>query len=95
MRATHEYTPRAEDEIHVMPGDVLHLQNSFDDGWAIATNVRTGKEGAFPMSFAKRMSSAEAELVGGHSHPYATTPDDDDLASSGGQASVRTFSQHA
>lgn len=54
LRAAHIYYPRMADEIELAPGDILYLIRSYDDGWAKAYNVRTGKEGIFPLSFAKK-----------------------------------------
>jgi hypothetical protein len=58
MRAAHIYHPRMADEIELAPGDILYLIRSYDDGWAKAYNVRTGKEGIFPLSFAKKAKSS-------------------------------------
>lgn len=56
LRASHSYKARLADEIDLNAGDILYLIKSFDDGWAKAYNIRTGKEGVFPKSFSRRVS---------------------------------------
>jgi hypothetical protein len=36
--------------IHVGVGDEVQVTQKFDDGWALGTNLTTGKQGTFPMA---------------------------------------------
>ena len=63
LRAAHAYNPRLADEIQLLPGDILYLIKAYDDGWAKAYNLRTGKEGIFPLSFAKRVTDEDAKKM--------------------------------
>ena len=55
-RASFTYVPRMQDEIQLLPGDLVYLIKSYDDGWSKGYNLRTGREGVFPMSFVKSLS---------------------------------------
>ncbi|KAJ1929477.1 hypothetical protein IWQ60_001159 [Tieghemiomyces parasiticus] len=48
-RVVYPFTPRMDDELQLTPGDVLLLIKIFDDGWAVANNLTTGREGAIPL----------------------------------------------
>lgn len=63
LRAAHAYTPRLVDEIQLLQGDILYLIKAFDDGWAKAYNLRSGKEGIFPLSFTKRIVVKSPETM--------------------------------
>ncbi|KAI3639110.1 hypothetical protein MIR68_002640 [Amoeboaphelidium protococcarum] len=65
LRASHTYTPRLADELELLPGDVLYLIKTFDDGWAKAYNMRSGNEGIFPMGFVKKVTLNKAQLEEG------------------------------
>ncbi|TPX55601.1 hypothetical protein PhCBS80983_g05179 [Powellomyces hirtus] len=43
------YNSTEHDEISLQTGDVVHVQQVFDDGWGWGVNTSTGKEGAFPV----------------------------------------------
>lgn len=57
LRATHLYQSRLVDEIDMQPNDLLLLIKAYDDGWGRALNLRSSKEGIFPMSFTKRIQT--------------------------------------
>jgi hypothetical protein len=38
-----------DDEIGLLPGDIMILHNHFDDGWAAGENTKTGQTGIFPL----------------------------------------------
>lgn len=63
LRVAHAYVPRLADEVQLLPGDILYLIKAYDDGWAKAYNLRTGKEGIFPMSFAKRVEPTDNKAM--------------------------------
>ncbi|KAJ1980469.1 hypothetical protein H4R33_005467 [Dimargaris cristalligena] len=48
-RVVYPFTPRMDDEVQLTPGDILLLLKIFDDGWAVANNLTTGREGAMPL----------------------------------------------
>ncbi|KAJ3048673.1 hypothetical protein HK097_010312, partial [Rhizophlyctis rosea] len=49
-KVVHEYVPQLPDELGLVPGDMVELKGSYDDGWGKGRNVRTGLEGTFPMA---------------------------------------------
>ncbi|TPX33604.1 hypothetical protein SmJEL517_g03581 [Synchytrium microbalum] len=48
--AVANYFPTADDEIEVLIKDKIEVKTNFDDGWAMGRNLRTKKEGIFPMA---------------------------------------------
>ena len=60
LRAAYAYNSRLADEIHLSVGDILYLIKVYDDGWGKAYNLRSGKEGIFPLSFTKRIVVKDA-----------------------------------
>ena len=43
------FLPSMDDEMAVAPGEEVRILNRFDDGWAIAEKVATGKQGLMPI----------------------------------------------
>ncbi|KAJ3387244.1 Sorbin and SH3 domain-containing protein 2 [Entophlyctis sp. JEL0112] len=43
------YTPQMPDELQTLAGDRIFVKHKYDDGWALGSNLRTGKEGQFPL----------------------------------------------
>ena len=50
FRVISEYTPELPDEISLAIGDVVAVQDSFDDGWCLCRNVTSGAEGLCPFA---------------------------------------------
>ncbi|KAJ3376522.1 hypothetical protein HDU84_009795, partial [Entophlyctis sp. JEL0112] len=50
MQVISQYVAREDDEMSLKFGDVLTIQESFDDGWCMATNASTLASGIVPMS---------------------------------------------
>ncbi|KAI9188809.1 hypothetical protein H9P43_000231 [Blastocladiella emersonii ATCC 22665] len=48
--ATASFAPRLEDELGVARGDTLRIEWVWSDGWAWGINIKTGDQGAFPLS---------------------------------------------
>ncbi|KAJ3233414.1 Sorbin and SH3 domain-containing protein 1 [Chytriomyces hyalinus] len=48
-KVIYDFNPERPDEIELRVGDVVVITQSFDDGWAIGTNLRTKQEGNFPL----------------------------------------------
>ncbi|KAI0801981.1 hypothetical protein BC629DRAFT_1284540 [Irpex lacteus] len=48
-RVSRPFAPALSDEIAVNPGDEVKVLKQFDDGWAYAEVVQTGKRGLFPI----------------------------------------------
>ncbi|TPX55167.1 hypothetical protein CcCBS67573_g09500, partial [Chytriomyces confervae] len=48
-KVIYDFNPERPDEIELRVGDVVVIAQSFDDGWAIGTNLRTKQEGNFPL----------------------------------------------
>jgi hypothetical protein len=46
----YEYVPNLFDEIHLSVGDKVLVKIKFDDGWAYGMNMKTKKEGSFPLA---------------------------------------------
>ncbi|KAI9144859.1 hypothetical protein BKA69DRAFT_640657 [Paraphysoderma sedebokerense] len=49
-RVTVEFTPTQDDEVSMTLGDVVVVNEQFEDGWAYGRNLSNGREGFFPMS---------------------------------------------
>ncbi|KAJ3326393.1 hypothetical protein HDU76_012968 [Blyttiomyces sp. JEL0837] len=47
--ALHMFEPRDDDELYVLPGDILVVGEVNEDGWAWATNFSRGRKGFFPL----------------------------------------------
>ena len=45
-----EFNPEQDDEISLGVGDKVEIIKKFQDGWAHGINLKTGKDGIFPMS---------------------------------------------
>ncbi|KAJ3123004.1 hypothetical protein HK098_002300 [Nowakowskiella sp. JEL0407] len=45
-----KYDANLEDELILSVGDIILVDETFDDGWATGTNLTTGQEGCFPMA---------------------------------------------
>lgn len=50
MDVIYEYVPNLFDEIHLSVGDQVLVKIKFDDGWAYGMNMKTKKEGSFPLA---------------------------------------------
>ncbi|KAI9223033.1 hypothetical protein BC828DRAFT_403492 [Blastocladiella britannica] len=53
-RAVRTYQPTMEDEMELVPGDLVSVSQSYDDGWGFGINLATGQVGVLPMSFVVR-----------------------------------------
>jgi len=62
-KALFPYDPQLDDEISLSPGDNIKLIRVFDDGWAIARNFSTGREGAIPLACLTRQDKEEGSDV--------------------------------
>ncbi|TPX52859.1 hypothetical protein CcCBS67573_g09788, partial [Chytriomyces confervae] len=47
--ALFNFTPQQKDELQTLYGDKIVLKKEFDDGWGYGINLRTKKEGSFPL----------------------------------------------
>lgn len=50
MKCIEAYNPVLDDEIRLAPGDIITIDEEFDDGWAVGRNESTGEIGAFPVA---------------------------------------------
>lgn len=50
LRVIVDYNPQLEDELELVRGDRVVIKHHYYDGWAIGINLRTGMEGAFPLT---------------------------------------------
>ncbi|KAJ1547948.1 hypothetical protein HK096_008607 [Nowakowskiella sp. JEL0078] len=50
VRVIAVYIANLEDEMGLNIGDIVVVEESFDDGWAVGFNTMTGKDGCFPMA---------------------------------------------
>ncbi|KAJ3096116.1 Vinexin [Phlyctochytrium bullatum] len=50
MRAVENYPAQLSDELDLRRGDIVIIEEMFDDGWAIGRNEQTGQSGALPLS---------------------------------------------
>jgi len=59
------YAAQLEDELELKVGDIVIVDESFDDGWAVGKNLR-GDEGCFPLACTKSKVGVEVpKTVGG------------------------------
>ncbi|KAI8807527.1 hypothetical protein BJ742DRAFT_678873 [Cladochytrium replicatum] len=49
MKVVYEYSARIADEMRLSFGDIVDVDEIFDDGWAAGRNRNTGESGAFPL----------------------------------------------
>ncbi|KAJ3354409.1 hypothetical protein HDU83_005334 [Entophlyctis luteolus] len=50
MQVISQYVAREDDEMSLKFGDIIIIEESFDDGWCLASNPSTGASGVVPMS---------------------------------------------
>jgi hypothetical protein len=55
-RCIETFLPRLRDEMDAQRGDVVIVDEVFDDGWGAGTNTRTGQNGVFPLALFERVS---------------------------------------
>ncbi|RKO90656.1 hypothetical protein BDK51DRAFT_41901 [Blyttiomyces helicus] len=58
MKVVESYDRQLEDELTLVVGDVVFVEESFDDGWAIGRNEDTNESGAFPMSCLESLAAS-------------------------------------
>lgn len=51
-----DYDAEMEDEIICTSGDIIWVEEEFDDGWAMGQNLTTGSSGIFPMAICDEIS---------------------------------------
>jgi hypothetical protein len=49
FRVLHAHQPSMDDELTLVPGTIVKMVQSFDDGWALGIALSTGARGAFPL----------------------------------------------
>ncbi|KAI9100384.1 hypothetical protein DFS34DRAFT_702535 [Phlyctochytrium arcticum] len=50
LKVVEQYNAQLGDELDLFVGDVITIEEEFDDGWAVGRNEASGEVGAFPMS---------------------------------------------
>jgi len=63
FKAIYSYQPLTSAEIELRENDIILLFESYEDGWAIGKNERSKKQGAFPISYVKRITVSRLVLV--------------------------------
>lgn len=58
-----DYEPKMEDELHLRVGDIIKVEDIFDDGWAIGTSRETKKQGIFPLTFVSKQTNIDHDVV--------------------------------
>ena len=53
--AVQAYSPCDDDELHLFPGDIVHVTDTFDDGWFIGISERTHNCGSFPGTYVRKL----------------------------------------
>ncbi|KAI9101729.1 hypothetical protein DFS34DRAFT_611225 [Phlyctochytrium arcticum] len=62
--ALHSYTPSNPDELRLSPGDLIGLEQSYEDGWARGQNITLGRQrGYFPMCRLVPIRSGPSQTV--------------------------------
>jgi hypothetical protein len=54
-QSTFAYIPRDEDELELLPGDIIYVTETFDDGWYVGISQRTNTYGTFPGNYVQRL----------------------------------------
>ncbi|TPX33946.1 hypothetical protein SeMB42_g07405 [Synchytrium endobioticum] len=67
-RCIETFLPRLRDEMDAQRGDIVIVEEVFDDDWGAGTNARTGQNGCFPMALFERV----ADNVNRPKKPYTT-----------------------
>ena len=61
---TRRYSPRLSDEIELLQGDIVTLEQTFTDGWAVGLNISQGrKQCVFPLSVITPITSGPSQNV--------------------------------
>ncbi|KND03222.1 uncharacterized protein SPPG_02277 [Spizellomyces punctatus DAOM BR117] len=63
LRVTTDYAATLEDELTLTRGDRVLVKHHYFDGWAIGVNVRTGMEGAFPLTVTSPRCSSHVSIT--------------------------------
>jgi hypothetical protein len=50
--------PELDDEVELVPGDIMLVHKVFDDGWAAGENTKTGQIGIFPLPCCVQVNDA-------------------------------------
>ncbi|KAJ3370306.1 hypothetical protein HDU91_006306 [Kappamyces sp. JEL0680] len=61
MKVLHPYDATLDDELTLVPGTNIYMVRSFDDGWALGVDPRTGDQGAFPLVCAEELQDAPVQ----------------------------------
>ncbi|KAI8841160.1 hypothetical protein BJ741DRAFT_19954 [Chytriomyces cf. hyalinus JEL632] len=66
-KAIYDYMPERSDEITLRVGDIIAVEQSFDDGWAYGKNLTNGQTGNFPLDcLASSSEAADSAPSKGH-----------------------------
>ncbi|KAI8915844.1 hypothetical protein EDD86DRAFT_197005 [Gorgonomyces haynaldii] len=60
-----DYEAGMDDEMTVKVGDVVIVNEEYDDGWAFGVNISSGREGVFPMAVCEPLGA------GANNRPYS------------------------
>lgn len=59
VQVMHPYSASMNDELELVAESIIYLVKSFDDGWALGVDPKTGKQGAFPTVCVKELQQLE------------------------------------
>jgi hypothetical protein len=61
VQATSTYSAVRPDELSLQPGDMIQVEQQFEDGWAFGHNLNSQSRGMFPFNFVVPLSSGQGE----------------------------------
>ena len=59
VQVIHPYSASMNDELELVAESIIYLVKTFDDGWALGVDPKTGKQGAFPTVCVKELKIEE------------------------------------
>ncbi|KAJ3170896.1 hypothetical protein HDU87_008662 [Geranomyces variabilis] len=64
MRVAEAYDAQLSDELTLVVGDIISIDEEYDDGWGLGRNESTGEIGAFPTSCLESLDRADFDATG-------------------------------
>ncbi|KAJ3169964.1 hypothetical protein HDU88_000606 [Geranomyces variabilis] len=64
MRVAEAYDAQLSDELTLVVGDIISIDEEYDDGWGLGRNESTGQIGAFPTSCLEALDRGDFDATG-------------------------------
>ena len=81
MVVIQKHFPKLVDEIDLNLGDIVIVEEKFNDGWAFGKNITTDCNGSFPLKCLSHKKISENEIIESYRDSSSTinTPDSNEL----------------